>query len=572
MYSNPSALAVVCCGPYTIAEQTAILPFARNALTKLFTGETVSDLGDEADRLGIPAAERVNITLRSRGRLRGSMSSGTDSNLGKQIVQAVYRAGMDRRFGGPLTRWELPDMSFEVWIQIGSEEIKPQARHDNKCLLLGIEGLEIEKYGQYAYYKPSVPITGKNKSVPALLEALSRKAGLEKDDWKDPDVSVQKTQWICLDSVSNIDSVGSNGRGEDSFPLDAWIADSVSYLLRNQDASGATAYLYDPMGDRFVAGATSVVRAAGCLFALSQVLTSHHSIAKDETFRTSVVQMARSLLSRTQITGDQRRIVQEENRWELPKVGAAALLTAALSTDTLRVQFEEEYRQLYHAITSVQNADGRFCTRFGLIEEDEQESKFCSGQALLVLAMEAERGNTEAMQRCLLAFEPYVLQFRTAPATPFVGWHVDVWSRIFALTGDPVHAAFSFEQADWLLQMQVRNHHDSRWVGGFSKTGDSPPTFSSIVFVEAIARALKLAIGMGDALRIQRYSSCVRAGLQFCRRLRLEETSPPTLLSDRARCRGGVALDLIDRTVRCDVVQHFITLCLVVEQLHEYVL
>ena len=557
---------------YSTTEQIEILNLARYALTSLLAGKSISELESEADRLLLPPAERVNITLRCGGKLRGSMSSAMVSNLGRQIVQAVYRTAMDRRFGGPLTRWELADTSFEVWIQIGAEEISPDARYDKNCLLLGIEGLEIEGHGQSAYYKPSVPITSKNKSVTALLEALSKKAGLDNDDWKKPDVIVQKTQWICLDSVSTRNSGGSNGRTEDSIPLDTWIAESVSYLMRNQDVSGATAYLYDPIGNVFVPGAISVVRAAGCLFALSQILRSHHYIAKDETFRASVIQMARSLLNRTQITGDSRRIVQEENRWELPKVGAAALLTAALSADILREQFSQEYQQLYNAVASAQNADGRFCTRFGLIEENEQESKFCSGQALLALAMEAERGNAEALQRCLLAFEPHVLQFRAAPATAFVGWHVDVWSRIFALTGDPVYAAFAFEQSDWLLQMQVRSQRDSRWMGGFSKTCDSPPTFSSIVFLEAIARALKLAIGMGDAARIQQYADCVRRGFQYCRRLRLEETSPPTLLGDGARCRGGIALDLIDRTVRCDVVQHFITLCLAALQVHDYVL
>jgi AMMECR1 domain-containing protein len=557
---------------YSIIEQTEILNLARYVLTSVFAGKSISELESETVRLVLPPAERVNITLRSGGKLRGSMSSATLSNLGRQIVQAVYRTAMDRRFGGPLTRWELPYASFEVWIQIGSEEITPDARYDKNCLLLGIEGLEIEGQGQSAYYKPSVAITSKNKSVTALLEALSKKAGLDKDDWKNPDVCVQKTRWICLDSASTIGAGGSNGQTEESIPLDTWIAESVAYLVRNQDVSGATAYLYDPIGDIIVPSAVSVVRAAGCLFALSQVLRSHHCIAKDETFRMSVIQMARSLLNRTQITGDRRRIVQEETRWQLPKVGATALLTAALSADMLRAQFNEEYQQLYHAVTSAQNTDGRFCTRFGLLEENEQESKFCSGQALLVLAMEAKRGNAVALQQCLLAFEPYVLQFRAAPATAFVGWHVDVWSRIFELTGDPVYAAFVFEQSDWLLQMQIRNHYDSRWLGGFSKTGTSPPSFSSIVFLEAIVRALQVAIRIGDAVRIQRYSSSVRVGFEFCRRLRLEETSPPTLLGDRARCRGGIALDLVDRTVRCDVVQHFITLCLATEQVHDYVL
>src|SRR5208282_4939619 len=132
---------------------------------------------------------------------------------------------------------------------------------------------------------------------------------------------------------------------------------------------------------------------------------------------------------------------------------------------------------------------------------------------------------------------------------------------IALLTGDNAYAEFAFEQTDWLLQMQVKSHRDFRWVGGFSQSG-AAPKFSSIVFLEATVRALMLAVRTGDSDRTRKYADCVRSGLQFCRLLRLEET-PPTLLGNPMRCKGGVALGLVDRRVRCDVVQHFITMCLV---------
>jgi hypothetical protein len=177
--------------------------------------------------------------------------------------------------------------------------------------------------------------------------------------------------------------------------------------------------------------------------------------------------------------------------------------------------------------------------------------------------LEAERGNAEALERCRRAFLPYVLHFRQAPASAFVGWHVDVWSRIAVLTGEHAYADFAFEQTDWLLQRQIMDHPDWRWVGGFSDSGAAPQC-SSIVFLEATARALALALKRGDVERISKYAEAVRRGLQFCRRLRLEET-PQSLLGNPPRCRGGIALGLLDRRVRCDVVQHFITLCLALE-------
>jgi len=585
--------------PYSAGEEGAIINLAQSALVKLFDGKMLSDLQSDADHLGIPAAERVNITLRHAGRIRGSMSA-PGKNLGTQVIESVFRAAMDRRYGGPLARWEASGTSLEVWLQVGSSEIDHDARFEKSVLLLGVEGLEIDDHGQSAYYKPSVAITSRYKTDVTLFEALCKKAGLDKDAWKQPDVNVRRTQWLCLPSVSNAHFFGPqlSPVAKLPIPLDSSIAESAYYLIRNQNVSGGTAYLYDPIADSFVGKKTNSVRAAGCLFALSQILQSNHDIADTETFKIRTVQMARGLLSRTSLTGAGGRVVQgektgtlpeederddelperagkdaelaeeEESDGELAGVGATALLAAALSAGILRKEFAQEYQQLYRSITSAQKPDGRFITHFGETEESERAANYYSGQALLVLALEAERGNTKALEMCRRAFEPYVFHFKQAPTTAFVGWHVNVWSRIAILTGNHAYADFVFEQTDWLLQWQIKSHRDLRWVGGFSQSGGAPQ-FSSIVFLEATVRALLLAIRTGDAKRTKNYVDCVRSGLHFCRLLRLEET-PSTLLGNPMRCKGGVALGLIDRRVRCDVVQHFITLCLAVEEIKKH--
>jgi AMMECR1 domain-containing protein len=556
--------------PYPPTEQRKILELARHVLNGLFAGKRESELQCAADLLGKPATDRVNITLRIAGRIRGSMSA-PGANLGRQVVQAVFRAAMDRRFGGPLTRWELSNTNVEVWIQTGSSEIDLRARFDKDVLLLGVEGLEIEGYAKSAYYKPSVAITSKRKTAVSLFEALCKKAGLDKNAWRERDVRLWKTHWVCLRNLCNAPSPGQerDDKGAFSMPLRSWVAECASYLVRNQDATGNTGYLYDPIADVFVPKRANLVRAGGCLFALSQVLQSRHHLAEDATFKAATVQMARALLGRTSLTGDGRRIVRERKPEKLPKVGATALLAAALSAGVLREEFPGEYQQLYRSVVSAQKPDGRFLTHFGETEENKRAANFSSGQALLVLALEAERGSAEALEVCRHAFHAYQLHFRIAPTSAFVGWHVDVWSRLALLTGNPSYAGFAFEQTDWLLKMQVEDHHDLRWIGGFSQSGTAPK-FSSIVFVEATVRALLLAVRTGDTERTKKYTDCVRAGLQFCRQLRLEET-PATLLASPMRCRGGVALGLVDRRVRCDVVQHFITLCLVAEQVAGYV-
>jgi hypothetical protein len=86
---------------YSRVQQEEILDLTHYTLTKLFEGKTLSELRSDADRLGLRSAERVNITLRHCGRIRGSWSWPGD-NLGRQIVESVFRAAMDRRYGAHL--------------------------------------------------------------------------------------------------------------------------------------------------------------------------------------------------------------------------------------------------------------------------------------------------------------------------------------------------------------------------------------------------------------------------------------------------------------------------------------
>jgi hypothetical protein len=563
----------------------------------MFAGKTLAELRPAGDLLGIPAAARVNLTLRHAGKVRGSVSAD-GANLGRQIVESFYRAALDRSYGGPLSQGEVSETIFEVWIQTGSSEVSLDERIANGAFFAGVEGLEIEHGGKSAYILPTVAITDSHKTEMTLLRALCLQSGLDEYAWRSSAVAVRRTQWLCVPSVSNSTFFDQSSAvdGRLPIPLSRCIDESVSYLLRSQDAAGRAAYLYDPLIDEFVGKKTNLVRSAGCLFALSKVLESDHRVARDISFRACVVKMARGLLELTTPTDAGLRILQEEGSTAKeqtaaqqaagpggnedeesdskvvgpPSVGATALLAAALSGETLRKEFAEAYQQLYGSIVSSQKPDGRFMTHFGELEEDERAANFYPGEALLVLAGEAERKNTAALAMCQKAFEPYARQFRTAPSSAFVVWHSNVWSRIALLTKNQVYVDFVFEQVDWLLQLQIQSHRDSRWVGGFSQF-DAAPQVYSIAFTEAIVRALTLAVKTGDRERTDRYAKSVRSGLRFCKQLRIEETQA-SLLANPSRCRGGITFGLTDRRVRCDSVQHFITLCLSSEQIKDRII
>lgn len=169
--------------PYSASEQAAILKLALDTMIQLFSGKTLVDLQSAGDRLRIPAAATVNVTLRHRGRVRGSVAAD-GASLGRQVVASLYAAALDRSYGSPLTKGEVPEVLFEVWIQTGASEVSLVDRSANGAFLAGVEGLEIEYGGQSAHCLPSVAITSSQKTELALLGALCLKAGLEEHAWQ----------------------------------------------------------------------------------------------------------------------------------------------------------------------------------------------------------------------------------------------------------------------------------------------------------------------------------------------------------------------------------------------------
>jgi hypothetical protein len=264
---------------------------------------------------------------------------------------------------------------------------------------------------------------------------------------------------------------------------------------------------------------------------------------------------------------DGGRIMPEAKSSALPKLGSTALLALALGGSKLSQQFPAAYDGFFKSVSLAQLPSGRFRTHFGSDFEHVRSSEFFSGQALLVFIQRAERGDTTVVKKCSAAFDAYRLQYLANPSSAFVGWHVDVWSRLALLTHRCEYAEFAFQQTDWLLNMQIEAAPEASWVGGFS-AGDHMPKFSSIVFLEAVAKAYILATTLGETRRIERYRRALQLGISFCERLRLGEAQMKWFPNPQ-RSRGGVALSLLDRRVRCDVPQHLVTLCLTLLQAND---
>ena len=509
-----------------------------------------------------PPAGRLNVTLRTNGRLRGSMS-GTGGTLAAQIRSAVINAARDKRFSSRLSLNDLPSTSIEVWVQVAATPVPLDERESRNFITLGKQGVEVHCDGRSAYFKPSVAITSRHKTLEKFMNAVCRKAKLPATAWKGAECEVIRTEWVSfVKDRERIRSVHApEARRIAVEYIEEWLADTVAYLCANRQISGDITYLYDPIADSEVLDAPSLVRYSGCIYALSRALDTGHSFNRYGCASLADA-MISAQLTRSSVIPDVGRVVVERKSSSPPKLGSTALLALALGGEALNLCYKTAYDELYRSVIAAHKPDGRFLTHFGVTTENRRSSEFSSGQALLVVAQAAARGDQMAMDIRLGAFEPYRNQFIAKPTTAFVGWHADLWTRLAPLTGRTDFAHFVFEQVDWLLMLQIADKNDSDRLGGFAKRGDAP-TFSSIVYLEAVVRAYSMAQSMGDKHHIEKYKDAILLGLTFCSRLRLSQV-PSTWFPSPSRSMGGVGLGLLDKRVRCDIPQHFITLCLAV--------
>lgn len=536
-----------------------------SALLSAVTRDISSLLSAQTECVSLPGADlpplaRVNISLRSHGQLRGSMS-GQGGSLQQQLSAAVRRACLDTRFSGALVAADLPRLTVEVWLQVASTEITVEQRQNPTGFRFGIDGLEVESGERFAYFKPSVAITGGFETPHALMSALCKKAGLPPDAWQEASCTVRKTTWLhYADSAMgpvDLQGLRSKDRPKGSrTTVQQWTEDGVSYLRNNQLADGSFCYLYQCLSGLAEREQANPVRAAGCAYAMAAAASSPH-LRDAQSSLDAADRAIRDLLGRSVPMAEGACYIRDNEKQIEPsgKLGTTALLLVAMSQKALASQFQAESASLLGAIKSAQQANGLFTCVFGAPGAEGSQINYFPGQALLALLLRADAGDESCLPYVQRAFIPMRDHFRRAPTTAFVGWHVDVWSRAARLEGRSEYADFVFEQVDWLLQHQLDS--TATFPGGFSVSGAAPGA-SSVVYTEALARGAHLAWELGDA-RWPTYRLAFQSALEFVSLLRLDRDQT-VFFPHPERAIGGVTRGFANFQVRSDQVQHFITM------------
>ena len=535
-----------------------------DACVKAVRNYMVAGVEPDCSCIELPRSERVNITLRGRGVLRASMSGDGDT-LGSQLSNAVYRACLDDRFGA-LTMSDFNGLTVEVWIQLDSEPVPLEQRANEPTLVAGIYGVEARWGDAFAYYKPSVALTSKFANSSALLAGLCRKAGLFADAWRESPCEIRKTTWmhLCQDVHGHMVELEGMRRIR-SEPLSREVLltavnAGATFLLSNQRADGSYCYLYDALENKGGNHKANTVRAAGCAYAMARAQQFVSGELEPGVTR-SANRAIKALISRTAPWSGAGLIVYEEGDGELwGKLGSTALTAVALLVQGDDVHRSNVLPSLIHSLRSAQGSDGMFECYFGRNIDPGKAIDFFPGEALLALAISGEQGDEESFASCKRAFCGYRNHFRSSPSSAFVGWHVDVWSRLTRSLKMEEYAEFVFEQLDWILPYQLVSHIEAPLHGGFAIDGKRP-NVSSTVYTEAAIRGAALAKDLGFTERWRRYAASAQAGLQFCMQLQLT-ASEYSFFRHPHRALGGITSNLCSFEIRADHVQHMLTMAI----------
>lgn len=143
----------------------------------------------------------VFVTLKHDGMLRGCRGCMEGRFPLHQTVWEIARSSAfdDPRFD-PLTRRELDDLEISVSLlgEMESVDVEDPSQFQ-KLLRLGRDGICLRLQGRSALFLPEVA-TEQGWDVETTLSRLCRKAGLEEEEWRNPETEILRFQTKHLEA------------------------------------------------------------------------------------------------------------------------------------------------------------------------------------------------------------------------------------------------------------------------------------------------------------------------------------------------------------------------------------
>jgi orotate phosphoribosyltransferase/AMMECR1 domain-containing protein len=490
--------------------------------------------------------DSVYLTIYINGRLRGCMGSVV-RDLDADIKKLASFALDDKRFSNDENvAVEASGVAVSISFLFAPlvlgyftpEEVVKRVRHGEQTLM----AYKGQRVGLLLPFVASMHNLNRVSFARAVLE----KAGIEEENFN----------WCRFDCATWLADAEGVRRLVGGFPLSEpeshaledllarYAALHCQYLIRHQADDGTLYLRYEPFQNRLYKGA-DVPRTAHGAWVLAR---ARNAFGGDE-LSTASDRIINRLLSTVAL--NEKGCWLETNEGE-PSVAEVSFLLLALlelpPDDARRAMIPKLAATLWSSIDS----HGRIATHRLPTPSPEAFQDYSPGQVLLALgAAAAVAGQTEMDEESLRrAFRYYRHRFRYRRHFGQVSWMMQAFAVWWRVTKDSSMAEFVFEIGDWILGYQQEK------TGGFINDHQpDAPGYTTALYLEGIAAALKLAHAMGDAERHRKYLEAITHGFRFLDRLIIQQRDA-SLLPDPQLAIGGLRQSIHRSEVRVDFVQH----------------
>ena len=170
------------------SSESVLIDLARQSLFEFFAG---GDKEDQEFPVDDETVSGVFVTLKRYGMLRGCRGCVEGTYPLRKTIWEVSRSSAfdDPRFN-PMEQEELEGLEISISLLGMMEQVKVEDPSQfREKIQLGRDGICLRLKGSSALFLPEVaPEQGWN--VETTLRQLCRKAGLEEDDWRNPETEV----------------------------------------------------------------------------------------------------------------------------------------------------------------------------------------------------------------------------------------------------------------------------------------------------------------------------------------------------------------------------------------------
>ncbi|MGM0554730.1 MAG: AMMECR1 domain-containing protein [Pseudomonadota bacterium] len=558
--------------PLDARDKQFLLQACRLTLENHFSGRRtrVEDFEDVPASLRSGGA-RVFVSLYNGQTLRGCCASQSESLL-QSAIDATRRTIRDQRHGERLQRSELHSTWIDLNILLAPERVM---HTDSKALGEGIElgvhaiGLERDRPDgrpARAFFKANVPVNH-GYTLKATLGRLSRKAGIGRAGWQDPEVRVSRYDTLHFREIFTHrfepPRVQEMFRGSPVVrqsdvtrqALERSLRLAGTYLANHVTRNGRLTYEYDPQVPerRFSNSTVAVLRRLAATWVLADTARYLREPRQERAARRSLEHLAERFYQRDPDSGFGYLMTERK-----AGIGAAGFMLATLSTIDDEEFLPGARDELARYILAMEDREGGYFYPMSHPDKHsgfEGKQLYYPGEAMTgLMALHTRTGDDSLLEPVRRVLPYYRGLFRRhEKRINMAAWMAKPYAALFRATGEPAAGDFVLEVCDEVVGRQFQPSQP--WfdrVGGFSKRSNY---CAAGVFLEAVAEGYSVARQLEDQDRMQQYQAALLLGMRFL--LQGQYGSSDVLQrADARHLAGGFRTTPLDPVVRVDNVQH----------------